>query len=61
MAELEIYGLFSFNSGTEDLLSGIYEETIEARNGYGLTVSCSYDITDVSNAQDTFVDVSTVY
>ena len=55
---LNIFGIFSYNSGTKNEDSGNYEQTIRVVDNYALTVECEYSITGVSDAGDTFVNVS---
>ena len=56
--QLNVYGLFSYNSGSKVSGSGNYEETLHGVEGYAVTIPCDYSITEVSGAKDTFVNVS---
>ena len=55
---LNIFGIFSYNSGVKNPSTGNFEQTIAVIDSYAVTVSCDYNITDVSDAIETFVNVS---
>ena len=56
--QLNVYGLFSYNSGSKVSGSGNYEETLYGVEGYAVTIPCDYNITEVSGAENTSVNVS---
>ena len=56
--QLNVYGLFSYNSGDKVSGTGNYEDTLYGVEGYAVTIPCDYNITEVSGAEDTFVNVS---
>ena len=55
---LNIFGIFSYNSGVKNPTTANYEQTIEVIDNYAATVDCGYNITGVSDAIYTFVNVS---
>ncbi|KAI6660352.1 hypothetical protein LOD99_13939 [Oopsacas minuta] len=57
---LYIHGVFSYNSGVKGTSTGNYEQTVFGADGYSLLAECDYNITGVTDAQDTFVDVDGV-